>query len=155
MVTAVYICSAITSLYFGYTTCVTDPIDQMLERHLAKQNGSKNLRSDDDDEEQLNETTHAQQHDPEDTKHCWVCQTSVKPKSLHCKFCNKCVSRFDHHCQWLNTCVGERNYKLFFRTVIATFCFVGFHLGTNVYLVLGYYVGYGSVKDDGACINAF
>jgi len=139
VVTGVYACLAIFSLYSGYTTCVTDPIDQMLECHLAK----KNSRSDDEESQFENN-----QHDPEDTKHCWVCQTSVQPKSLHCKFCNKCVARFDHHCQWLNTCVGERNYQLFFQTVIATFCFVGFHLGVNVYLVVGYYVEHGSVKED-------
>ena len=131
LVTAIFLAFAGISLYFGYLTCVTDPIDPRLECFL------KNLNS--DGHNNVNDANN-NDNDPEEFKHCWVCQTTVNPQSLHCKYCQKCVARFDHHCQWLNTCVGERNYKLFFRTVVSTFLFVGVHFFVNLFLLIGYFV---------------
>ena len=127
LVTGMFLIVAIVALYYGSVTCMTDPIDERLECHLQ----NKPMTSSSSDGT---------------LKHCWVCQTSVNPRSLHCKYCQKCVAVFDHHCQWLNTCIGERNYKLFFRTVVSSFLFVGMHFAVNLFLIVGYFADFDSDK---------
>ena len=43
----------------------------------------------------------------------------VTAMAKHCGKCNKCISGFDHHWFWLNNCIGEKNYKTFFKLLIA------------------------------------
>lgn len=75
----------------------------------------------------------------DDTKYCWVCQTTVHHESMHCKYCDKCVATFDHHCMWLNTCIGAANYDTFFKTVVFTFSFVTIHMASLVVFIALYF----------------
>lgn len=122
--------------YFGYTCCVTDPIDNRLcqhleQRRLKQKNGSHGGSI----------SSHGSHGVEPDTKFCWVCETRVGVLSMHCKFCNKCVGHFDHHCQWLNTCVGQANYPYFFKAVVSTCLFVSVHTLVTWTVVLLYFLG--------------
>jgi len=141
-VTVLFVGLGCLAAHCAYRTCMTDPIDDKLARHLRKEgegenkdveNGGGANNDDGDDDDDSNNAD-----DP--TKYCWVCQTTVHEQSMHCKFCDKCVTRFDHHCMWLNTCVGRANYPYFYRTVVSTFAFVVVDAATLVGIVVAYFV---------------
>lgn len=54
---------------------------------------------------------------------CLNCDSYCMATSKHCRVCNRCVNHFDHHCMWFNNCVGDKNYKLFFVSIISTFSY--------------------------------
>ena len=133
IVTVLFVGLACLAAHCAYRTCMTNPIDDKLARHLR--NKEKEGEDDDDVENGGNDAAAA---DP--TKYCWVCQTNVHEQSMHCKFCDKCVTRFDHHCMWLNTCVGKANYPHFYRTVVSTFALVAVDAATLLGIVIAYFV---------------
>mmetsp|Transcript_35388 Transcript_35388/g.77512 ORF Transcript_35388/g.77512 Transcript_35388/m.77512 type:complete len:454 (-) Transcript_35388:144-1505(-) len=153
--TLLFLAAGTLSAYFAYKCCITDPVDDKLARHLKKQrdgNGGSSGSSGDVEAGGTGEEADDDGNDP--TKYCWVCQTNVHDKSMHCKFCDKCVSRFDHHCMWLNTCVGSANYRYFFRTVVATFCFVTVDAACLAGIVIAYFVqAYGPNGAGGAQVD--
>ena len=148
-VTVLFVGLGCVAAYYAYLTCMTDPIDDKLVRHLKKQMGEGGDHGG-DVENGDNSNNDDGGDDP--TKYCWVCQTNVHAQSMHCKFCDKCVTRFDHHCMWLNTCVGRANYPYFYRTVVSTFAFVAVDAATLLGIVVAYFVqAYGGGADgDGA-----
>jgi hypothetical protein len=66
---------------------------------------------------------------------CEVCDTHVLTTAKHCGACNRCVNDFDHHCRWINNCVGSKNYKEFFRLIVAAFLMSVMHNCTNGYVI--------------------
>ena len=62
---------------------------------------------------------------PDDDKFlfCLYCDSYCMATSKHCRVCNRCTSNFDHHCMWFNNCVGDKNYKLFFISIVSTFSY--------------------------------
>ena len=136
-VTVLFVGLACLAAHCAYRTCMTDPIDDKLARHLRNKEKEGEDNNNDDDVEN-GDNNAAAAADP--TKYCWVCQTNVHEQSMHCKFCDKCVTRFDHHCMWLNTCVGKANYPHFYRTVVSTFAFVAVDAATLLGIVIAYFV---------------
>jgi len=129
--------SGASTAYFTYSCCKTDPIDDRLRRHLARQNGDPE-EGNGNNEGRINEG----REDEGTTRFCWVCAIDVHESSLHCKFCNKCVERFDHHCHWLNTCVGKANYDYFFRTLGSVLSMVFVRGSVLAGLVISFFVQY-------------
>lgn len=66
---------------------------------------------------------------------CEVCDTHVMSSSKHCGACNRCVNDFDHHCFWINNCVGSKNYRHFFKLIIAAFTMTLIHNLTNAVVI--------------------
>lgn len=101
VITLVYFALVGLVLYYGGRTQAIDPMDPYLGNYLIQ---SSRLPTTTKLYEYFNPPTEFTQ--VADTveaqevtlKHCWLCDTQVKPKSLHCKFCNKCCDEFDHHC---------------------------------------------------------
>jgi hypothetical protein len=76
---------------------------------------------------------------------CEVCETFVLSSAKHCGSCNRCVSGFDHHCAWLNNCIGAKNYRLFFRLIIAVFFMSLIHNLTNTFTIYLFFTSNDSV----------
>mmetsp|Transcript_19045 Transcript_19045/g.32617 ORF Transcript_19045/g.32617 Transcript_19045/m.32617 type:complete len:322 (-) Transcript_19045:64-1029(-) len=125
------------SAYFGFMACVTDPMDLHLAKHL-RNNNNHHHHHQNNSSSGSNGYTSGLPEPPEneETKYCWVCETTVAEHSMHCKYCNKCVSHFDHHCQWLNTCIGRANYKYFYATLWSITGVLSVHIGVMVGIIL-------------------
>ncbi len=101
ILTIIFCCSAVATLYFAYKTCSIDPADDVLcHQSVANPNETEQI-------------------------YCYLCEVNVDSSSKHCRFCNKCVETFDHHCKWLNTCVGRKNYRYFLGIVSSVFIMTG------------------------------
>ena len=136
--------------------CATDPMDLHLAKHLhtTRHNHNNNNGYSAGMEEQKEgaataagknasskeEPQYREPPENEETKYCWVCETTVAEHAMHCKYCNKCVSHFDHHCQWLNTCVGEANYKYFYGTLWSITGVLTVHIGVMAGIVVDIFV---------------
>jgi len=126
-------------VYYMYVTTKTDSIDHRLYQHLhgcPHPNEAAIITSNGGESGSGNGTDG---NNNDDTKYCWVCQTTVHHESMHCKYCDKCVATFDHHCMWLNTCIGAANYDTFFKTVVFTFSFVTIHMSSLVVFIALYF----------------
>lgn len=120
--------------------CITDPIDLHLLQHLRETTqGDDDGNSDNHGCMDITFQSPPPATEPppnEETKYCWVCETSVAQHSMHCKYCNKCVSHFDHHCLWLNTCVGHANYGYFCKILWSTCCMLVVHTSCMLGIVI-------------------
>ena len=123
--TLLFFVFAFACAYFTYMACITDPIDVHLAKHVRETEHTHDNVQEQGCTSKLCYRGPSTTEPPpeEDTKYCWVCETSVADHSMHCKYCNKCVSHFDHHCLWLNTCVGQANYGYFYK-ILWTTCFM-------------------------------
>lgn len=77
---------------------------------------------------------------PNAWKYCETCNIYRPPRSKHCTACQNCVEIFDHHCPWTGNCIAKRNYKYFYRFVIAvTLYSIWAVLSCIFVLMLSYY----------------
>lgn len=110
-----YHISLLVLIILGFITTMSDPTDPLSLVGLQIENNSKTI-------------------------YCAICKCSVKHNSKHCGVCNRCVSGFDHHCTLVNNCIGEKNYKVFFGTIVAFLVNSLLVLAFSIYCVIKYSV---------------
>lgn len=64
---------------------------------------------------------------------CPTCQILRPQDSVHCYICNSCVDRFDHHCPWFDKCIGVGNHNYFFIYLITIWTYLTYVLITCVF----------------------
>lgn len=163
--TLLFFLFAFGTAYYTYLACITDPIDVYLMKHIRETANSSSAFPEEDHQTCRSKLCYRgpdlsrlqqQEGSPEteETKYCWVCETSVAEHSMHCKFCNKCVSHFDHHCLWLNTCIGEANYGYFYRILWSTCGMLVVHTSCMLGIVIDMFLGGSSQARANAWFNA-